>query len=125
MNPALVNSPTASRMLSTSGPHGMEPATSSGRTNWVAPANPEVPGSSAFTFQPPPNQRNWLCARSTALLRSVSQQIGSCPILRDARPPTASSHVRTSSASGSTAIRSPSASAGMTQWCGVRICGRM
>ena len=41
---------------------GSSSATSSGRTNWVAPANPFGPGSSALTFQPPANQRNCSCA---------------------------------------------------------------
>ena len=40
---------------STESPHGIDPATSSGRTNWLAAANADVPGSSALTFQPLPN----------------------------------------------------------------------
>jgi hypothetical protein len=36
----------------------MAAATSSGRTNCVAAANPAVLGSSALTFHPPANQRN-------------------------------------------------------------------
>ena len=48
----------------------------------VAPANPAGVGRSALTFQPPPNHRNWSCARSTAASRSGSQQIGICPTTR-------------------------------------------
>ena len=52
------------------GPAGIASATSSGVTNWLADANPAVVGRSAFTFQPPPNQRNCSCARCTAAFSS-------------------------------------------------------
>src|SRR4051794_16908412 len=83
----------------------MDSATSSGRTNCVAPSKPDGPGSSALTFQPPPNQRNRLCARVTAVSRSGSQQIGIWPIFRDSVSPRASSQLCTRSASGSTVTR--------------------
>ena len=70
VNPASSNSRTAFTMPSRSGPQGIESATSSLVTNWEAPAKPAVPGSSAFTFHPPPNQRNSSWARSTQASRS-------------------------------------------------------
>src|SRR5579875_4188010 len=72
VKPASRYSFTAATCAETSGPHGIEPATSSFVTNWLAPANPAGPGSSAFTFQPKPNHRNWSCARSIAASRSWS-----------------------------------------------------
>ncbi|SHX25819.1 Uncharacterised protein [Mycobacteroides abscessus subsp. abscessus] len=64
-------------MVPKSDPQGMLPATSSGRTNFVAAANPAGVGRSAFTGQPPANQRNSAWARLIAASRSVSQQMGS------------------------------------------------
>ncbi len=52
------------------------PATSSGRTNWLAPEKPIGVGRSALTFHPPPNQRNCSWARCTAASSEGSQQIG-------------------------------------------------
>jgi hypothetical protein len=47
----------------------------------VAPAKAAVPGSSALTFQPPPNQRNCSCARPVHSSRSGPQQTGIWPTL--------------------------------------------
>ena len=83
-------------------------ATSSGRTNWVAPANPAVVGRSALTDQPPANQRNCSCARRTAVSSSGSQQIGICPTARPSDPICGAwwvpFHIETRSGFGSTAI---------------------
>jgi hypothetical protein len=53
---------TNGRIISTcalrSGPQENARPTSDGRANWLAASNTAVPGSSALTFQPPPNQRN-------------------------------------------------------------------
>ena len=91
------------------GPQGIDSATSSLRTNCVAPSKPAVVGRSAFTAQPPANQRNCSCARSTAAVRSGSQQIGIWPITRTSpgRPVArrASCQESTRSLSGSTAMR--------------------
>ena len=57
-------------------------ATSSGRTNWLAPEKPIGVGRSALTFQPPANQRNCSWARFTAASSEGSQQIGICPTPR-------------------------------------------
>jgi len=87
----------------------MAPATSSGRTNWVAPAKPAVVGRSALTAQPPANQRNWSCARSVAVATSGSQLIGIWPMARAVSPicgaPSALFQAVTRSSFGSTAIR--------------------
>jgi hypothetical protein len=56
VKPASVNRRTAATMASPSNPHGMAAATSSSVTNWLAGSNAAVPGSSALTFQPLPNQ---------------------------------------------------------------------
>ena len=71
-------------IASTSGPHGIESATSSGRTNFGwAPANPAVPGSSAFTFQPPPNQPELLVRALDGPGRGRGpRELGLWPILR-------------------------------------------
>ena len=58
VNPASQYGLTASAIASRSGPQGMVSATSSGRTNWLAPAKPAGVGRSALTAQPPANQRN-------------------------------------------------------------------
>jgi len=102
VNPASTNGRTASTCAATSGPHANASAMSSGRTNWLAAANAAGPGSSALTFQPPANQRNWSWARATASLGSEPHEIGQQPIF-GRRTPAASSKPRTSSGSGSTA----------------------
>ena len=102
VNPASTKGRTASTCAATSGPQGIASATSSGRTNCVAAANPAVPGSSALTFHPPANQRNWSCAVATAASRSGPQESGCCPIFGSCTP-AASSNPCTSAGSGSTA----------------------
>ncbi len=101
VNPASQKGRTASTTASRSGPQGMLSATSSRRTNWVAPAKPAVVGRSALTDQPPANQRNWSCARSTAASSSGSQQIGIWPMARAGLPmvgaPSVSFHFWTTS----------------------------
>ena len=105
VNPASTYALTASAMASRSGPHGICSATSSGRTNWLAPSNPAGVGRSALTAQPPANQRNWSCALAIALSLSGSQQIGIWPILRELVFPFSASQALIRSASGSTATR--------------------
>ncbi len=86
----------------------MDSATSSGRTNWLAPWNPADVGRSLLTDHPPPNHRNWACARSIATFSSGSQQIGICPTALAPCPirgaPSVAFHVVTSSASCGTVI---------------------
>src|SRR5436305_4729418 len=72
VKPASTNFWMACTWRSASGPQGMLSATSSGRTNCEAPSKADGPGSSAFTFQPPPNQRNWSWALFTASFSSRS-----------------------------------------------------
>ena len=132
MKPAFSNSRTPSTIGSTSGPQAIDPATSSSRTNCVAPANPAGPGSSALTFQPPANQRNCSCARCTAASRSVPHDTGSCAILRAGGPSFVASHSLDSSAFGSTAIIASATGANRLTDCepdtatpiGVRFSGR-
>ena len=104
------------------GPHGMDSATSSGRTYWLA-ANPGGVGRSAFTLHPPANQRNCSCARVTAVFSSGSQQIGTCPIALAPlgpirRAPSTAFHDSISPASGSTATRWSASGAEAARWPG-------
>lgn len=90
-------------------PIGIDSATSSGRTNSLAPTKLAVVGSSAFTDRPPPNQRSWSCATRTASSRSGPQLIGIWPTARAVIPicgaPLVAFQVDTSSGLGSTAMR--------------------
>jgi len=104
VKPASRNGATAATIPPMSPPHGMDAATSSSVTKCEAAAKAAVPGSSALTFHPPANQRNWSCARRTAVSRSVSQQIGIWPILRVSDDGHSASHCCTNVSSGSTAI---------------------
>lgn len=89
VNPAFQKGRTPSVIASRSGPHGIEEATSSWRTNCEAAAKLAVVGSSLLTAQPLPNQRNWWCARRTAASASSgSQLIGIWPMARVPPDPT-------------------------------------
>ena len=131
VKPASAYSFAASRTASTSSPHGMLPATSSSRTNWLAASNAGGPGSSALTFQPRPNQRNRVCARVTAASLSVPKLIGIWPMRGLPAPPAASNN-SPSSAFGSTAIIRSASSPAISQDClpdtatpiGTRVSGR-
>ena len=107
----------AATTASTSSPHGIESATSSGVTNWEAASKADGPGSSLLTFQPPPNQRNCAWARSIAASRSGSNEIGIWPTRGLPEPP-AASNASPSSASGSTAIIRSAISPAIAQDCG-------
>lgn len=109
VRPAFQYADTDSTIASRSGPQGIDEATSSGRTNWLAAANPAGVGRSALTDHPPPNHRNCSWASSVPSSSVGAQQIRIWSMARARSPirlaPSTPFHASTISADGSTAIR--------------------